>query len=218
MPKLIKADDAASGDFACYQRGALEQSIMASAHEIPMVDPHEERDAILAEARALAEERVREAYAEGLRRGETAGRPKFDASLAECVQALNSAVAAIRESNDEFLLSLEPQVVKLAHAIAGHVVQREATGDSELIVRTVRRALESLVERRRLVLRLHPQDLEAIRSHKVTLLDEFDGVDGVELIPDEHITPGGCIAESETLHADARLEVQLKRALEALME
>ena len=218
MPKLIKVSDAGTDEYCSYRRDALEPTIMASAEEVPVVDPQQEREAILAEAKALAEQRVREAYVEGLRRGEAAGRQQFENSLAECEQALASTAQAIKKAHEGFLESLEPQVVRLAHAIASHVLQREAQSDGDLIVRTVHRALDSLADRRRVVLRLHPKDLEAIRNHKVTLLEEFEGVESLELVPDDDVCPGGCIAESETLHADARLEAQLELALQALME
>lgn len=218
MPKLIKASEADSGEYASFQRDALEPTITTTAHEVPVLDPREEREAILAEARALAEQRVREAYAEGLRRGEAAGREQFEQSLAECREALAAASAAVTAAHEEFLDSLEPQVVRLAQAIASHLVQREVQCDNELTLRTARRAIESLAERKRLVVRFHPKDLEAMRHHRVTLLDEFEGIEGLELIADDTVGPGGCVAESETLHADARLDVQIERVLQNLLE
>jgi flagellar assembly protein FliH len=216
MPRLIKAYEAGTVEFCCYERDTLEPPILINAHGLP--GTAEQRDAILAEAKALAEHQVREAYAEGLRRGEAAGRAQFEASLAEAAQALAAAAGAIQSAHATFLDSLEPQVVALAHAIAAQVVQREANTDGDLVLRTVRRALEGLADRKRLVLRLHPKDLEALRLHKVTLFEEFDGVETIELAADDTVTPGGCVAESDTLHADARLEIQLQRALEALQE
>lgn len=218
MPKLIKASDTESGEYTIFQRDALEPTITTTAQEVPVVDPQQEREEILAEARALAEQRVREAYAEGLRRGEEAGREQFRKSLAECESALAATAESIRAAHEAFLDSLEPQVVCLAHAVASRILQREVPSDDELIVRTVRRAMESLSERSRLILRLNPKDLEAIRQHKVTILEEFDSVEHLELIPDDSVSAGGCVAESETLHADARLEVQLERALQAMLE
>lgn len=221
MPKLIKASDAESGAFLSFQRDVLEPPITTTAEVVQVEeppDPQEEREAILAEARALAEQKVREAYVEGLRRGEAAGREQFQRSLAQCEAALAAAADAIKGAHQSFLDSLEPQVVRLAHAVASQILQREVATDRELIVRTVRRAIDSLAERTRLMVRLNPADMEAIRNHKVSMLEAIDGIEHLELIADDAISPGGCVAESETLQADARLELQLERALRAMLE
>jgi flagellar assembly protein FliH len=76
--------------------------------------------------------------------------------------------------------------------------------------------LDLLLDRERLVARIHPSDLDAMRRHKPDLLKDFDGIRRIEFQPDEAMTPGGCVVESELLCADARIETQLDAMLAAL--
>ncbi|MDQ1258019.1 MAG: flagellar assembly protein FliH, partial [Candidatus Hydrogenedentes bacterium] len=114
--------------------------------------------------------------------------------------------------------SLEPEVVKLVRQIAEALIHREVQTDPELIHRTVRKALSAILDRERLVVRVNPVDLEALRSNKVALLDEFDGVEVLDVEADPSIAPGGCVVDSELMHVDARIKTQLKRVLAALAD
>lgn len=174
------------------------------------------REAILDAAREEAARKVREAYAEGLRRGIEAGKAEFDKSAAKCIDAAREAARAATEAHARFLAGVEPQVVELAHRIGSCILLREARTDRAMIGRTVRKAIEMLLERERLLVRIHPLDLEAMRLLKPELLAEFDGIRRLEFQPDETIAPGGCFVESELACADARLDTQLDALLEAI--
>jgi len=219
MAKIIKAVEPASNEIPPFEPGALESSGLAL--RATNLSPSE-REAIIQdimeEGRAEAEEKVRAAYEEGLRRGLEAGEEQFRQQIAECAEALANVAVAIRQSHEEFVDSLEPQVVEIMRAIAQKILHREAETDPGLIGKVVRAALEKLAEREHVIVRLNPSDLEAMREQKVTLLEEFDGVERLDLMADETITPGGCIVETDLLHVDARIEEQVQAFFDAMTE
>lgn len=181
-------------------------------------DPEAIRAAVLAEAKIEAEQKLKEAYEEGLRRGEAAGRDAFDARVAQATDALNEAASSIQDARQTFLDALEPQVVDLAVAIAERVLHRECREDSELIHSTVKRALAKLTDRQRLQIYLNPNDLSAIHDQKITLLDELPGVEAIDIHAAEAITAGGCIINSETMQVDARIETLLADVIDVLLD
>lgn len=186
--------------------------------EEEVFDPEAIRAEIVAEARAEAERKVREAYAEGLRRGETAGREAFDATIAQAAEALEAAAMEMQTARRIFLDTLEPQVFELATLIARRVLDREIRMEKDLVKETARRALEALADRQRVTLRVHPADIEALRAHKISLLENFPGVQSLDVEADPAVKPGGCMASSETMEADVRLEVLLDAVLSVLTE
>lgn len=181
-------------------------------------DPAALREAVLAEARAEAAKRVQEAYTEGFQRGMAAGREAFEKSVAGAAELLSAAASAMREARAAFLDSLEPQVVELVGLITERVLQREAKTDPDLIHSTVRRALACIADRQRLRLQVHPDDLEALRRQKITLLEDFPGVEELNIETSEEVSRGGCVVESGHMQADARLEVLLNNVLDLLTE
>lgn len=211
MTRIIKSYDTSLSSFAEYERTALE---VLTPISLEAADPA----AVLAQARIEAEQKVQEAYTLGLERGFEKGREEFRKSVAECEKALKNAATAIKEAYDEFLTALEPDMVRLAQAIAERILHREVRTDPELVSRTVCAALEMLAARNHVSVRVHPHDLEALRSHKVALLEQFDGLVQLDVLADESVEPGGCVAENSNERVDARLDAQLTQILDELMD
>ncbi|HOZ47406.1 MAG TPA: FliH/SctL family protein [Candidatus Hydrogenedentes bacterium] len=215
MTKVFRASDRPH-NLSAYERETLEEVVAAASDDrdgAEGVSP----ERILAAAREEASCKVREAYEKGLRHGQEAGRKAFDESIGQCAEALQAAADAIKQAREGFLRSLEPQVVELALRVAQRILAREARTDRELVLTTVRRALEALVDRESVVIHIHPVDLKALREHRVALLDEFEGLATFEVRPDEAIEPGECRVDSASMHVDARFAAQCERMLDALL-
>lgn len=207
--RVIKSADTDARAISNFQRDTLELLFGDSGGD----GLHPE--AVLAAARREAEAKVQEAYNEGLRRGLEEGRKRFQQSVAEAATALQEAAAAMQAARDRFLDALEPEVVSLAFALAERILQREARTDRELVVSTARAALLHLVGGERVVVRVNPLDLDAMRAQKIALLEEFEGLTQIDILGDEHIAPGGCLVDSELSHVDARIGAQLQNLLDS---
>lgn len=207
MGKIVKALDLSAKDVGRYEYALL-------------IEEEEVRDPldIMAEARAEAEAKVKEAYEEGLRRGYTAGEQQFREEVNQAAAVLDNAAKAMQDAHGQYLDAMTPQVVALTNAIAKRILGREAQLDEAVVLKCARDAIGKLLEREELVLRVNPADLETLRDKKAAFLEEFDGVRTVEVVPDETVTSGGCVAESRTMEADGQLETQLSEILKTLME
>jgi len=177
-------------------------SLVEEETEEEAFDPEALREAVLAEAREEAERKVREAYEEGYRRGMEAGKRDFDASVETAAQALEAAADAIRHARQEFLDSLEGEVVLLTRGIAERVTLRESSTDPSLVTRLARAALEALLEEEDVRLRVNPVDWQALQDQRVQLLDDFRGLKRLQINADDAVTPGGCIADTKSFRAD----------------
>lgn len=212
MPKVFKiASQDTPRSLVMYERDTLE--------DVDLEGPEEEvitPEMILAQARDQAEQKVREAHTEGMRRGVEAGRQQFEEAVAQAAAALEGSAEAMRGAREQFLASLEPQVVELALEIARRILQRDARTDRDLVTTTVRNALRHLADREQMLIRVNPADLEGLRAQKVRLLEDFEDVREIMVQADEAISPGGCIVESRLMQVDARIEAQLDTILEVL--
>lgn len=212
MPRIIKTENDGKEAVSAYERSSLDEAASEALHSA--VDPA----AILEKARADAEEKVREAYAEGMRRGIEAGEEKFNESVGDSARMLSQASETLQQARQEFLDTLEPQMVQLATSIASKIINRETQISSEIVRQTTRNVLERVLDEERVVLRVNSEDLETLREHRIQLLEEFEGIKQLELQADDSIAPGGCIAVTEHLRVDGRLESQLEQVLNQLME
>ena len=229
MANVVKAEETGHGGVSLYDRGALDEFpaapretaefVVAAEEElVEEVDLEALREEVLAEARAEAERKVQEAYQLGLEKGEAAGRAEFQESIAASAESLHAAAEAMRAAREEFLDSLEPDVVALSKLVAERVLDREVRTDPELIIATVRRALAKIIDRQRLIIHVHPKDHAALKAHEVALLEEFEGIEVLRIEPDESVTPGGCVVVSEMNQLDARMDTLLENVLQALAD
>jgi flagellar assembly protein FliH len=172
--------------------------------------------AVLNQAREEAEQLVREAYAEGMRRGLEAGQKKFEESIGEASALIAAAAEELKQARGEFMEQMTPEIARLVGAIAQRILRREARIDGAVVSTTAHAALERLCDQERVILRVHPDDLKGLKEQRIALLEEFDGIERLEIVPNDQVTPGGCFAESQALFVDARLEEQLQRILDEL--
>ncbi len=175
-----------------------------------------EAEALRAAAREEVEAWRQQAYEEGVRQGAEAGREAYLESVARSADALHAAADELVRVRERFLEELEPQVLGLVRDIAERVVHRELRQDPGLLQQTVRRALEAVADEPSVVVRLHPVDAQAIREQRVTLLEEFSGFSRLEVVADESVPEGGCLAETPQFTADARVDTLLRNVLAAL--
>jgi flagellar assembly protein FliH len=212
MPKVIKTDVQHREIVSAFERSTLDPE-NANAFR----NPEGEAAQIVARAREEAEVIAQEAYEEGLRRGIEEGERKFLETVAGSAEALRSAAHRIEQSHEEFMDEIEPQLVRLAASIASKIIERESSLSADLVRRTVRSALEKVIDEEQVVLKVNPKDLEILRAHRAELMEEFDAIKRIDLVADEGIDAGGCIAQTASVRIDARLASQLEKILNELL-
>ena len=112
MPRIIKSEGNGRASVSAYERAFLNEAASDASHAT--TDPA----MILEQARAEAEEKVQEAFAEGMRRGIVAGEEKFNESVGETARMLSQAVETLQQARQEFLDETRDQmhnVVDISH-------------------------------------------------------------------------------------------------------
>lgn len=181
----------------------LKGGLPAGAPESPHpFDPIVEAERILAEARREADRLRAQAVSEGRERG-----------LAAVTELLASArVASLRAQKHA-----ESDLRTLAVAIAERILGHELTLRPDAVVDIVRQALGHLGAPREVVLRVHPDDLQALERGRPRLLERCTRAQAIQFRVDPQVGRGGCILETELGSADARLPLQLQAIERALL-
>lgn len=214
MAKVIKTIRGNSANILEYIRNPLTETCGSEALNGNYIDPA----TILEDARAEAEQKVQEAYAEGLRRGEEAGREAFEQTVNEAAGMLAEITESLQEHRKTYIEEIESQVSELVSIVASKVLAIEVTTQPDIIQLMVRRSLEKLMDQEQVTIRVNPNDYEQVLESKKSLLECFERIQQLELIQDDTISSGGCIAESDHLYIDAQLQSQLKQLIEGLKE
>ncbi|HOJ33833.1 MAG TPA: FliH/SctL family protein [Candidatus Hydrogenedentes bacterium] len=218
MAKIIKNTDANFVDFQPYEHAPLDPAQMGEGEaDVPMT-PEMQAAAMLQEARAQAEQKVREAYEEGFRRGIEAGKKEYLESVQTSVQALRRAVLETESAKAALIQRFEQEILEVSRVIVQRILHREARSDKMAIVKVLRAVLDHLSDKRKLSIHVNPQDVEILRREQTDIFDALVGMEHFEVVPDNNVAQGGCLVETESAFVDAQLDTQLNRILDVLWE
>jgi flagellar assembly protein FliH len=78
--------------------------------------------------------------------------------------------------------------------------------------------LRGIVERSRLTILVHPDDVPLVRAGIGTVVEELGGVDHCEVQAERRVARGGALLRTSEGEIDVRLEAKLERAGELLRE
>jgi flagellar assembly protein FliH len=156
------------------------------------------------------------ARAAGHEAGFQAGLVEAQAHMAAGIAALQAATQALDAERERVAAAVEGAAVELALRIAEQAVGATVAVRPEAVVDVVRGALRRLVERDRVTILVHPDDLELVRAASESLVAELGGMEHCDVQAERRVTRGGAIVRTVEGEVDATLATKLARAREAL--
>jgi flagellar assembly protein FliH len=176
--------------------------------------------AVVASARAEADAIREQARAEGLALGRAEGvaaaQQEALAQMQPAVQAFHAAAAALEAERAELADRTEGRAVELALELASKLVAGAIEAQPERVLDVVRGALRCLIERERIQVLVHPEDLDLVRGAIHEVVAELGGIEHVEVQEERRIGRGGALVRTATAQIDASIQTKLDRAREII--
>uniref|UniRef100_Q02C62 Flagellar assembly protein FliH n=1 Tax=Solibacter usitatus (strain Ellin6076) TaxID=234267 RepID=Q02C62_SOLUE len=199
--KIIAADNNSEVGPVLWRRVLSADPARPASSETPQDETRR-----LAQIEQQAEQRAREAYATGLREGETAARTRSAAEIQQVIERLARAVDEIAGLRPRLRAEAEADLIRLALAIARRVLRRELAIDPEALHGLVLGALEKLQGQELARVRVHPSHASLVSA---CLREKRDGA-AVEVVPDPTREIGDVVFETQRGNLDASVESQLQ--------
>jgi flagellar assembly protein FliH len=177
--------------------------------------PANDADAVM-EAMARAEAETAALREAGRAEGFAAGHAEAVAALEPALSALTEAATAVQDERIVAAERLERHAVDLALMLAEKVLAGAIAVEPERVVESVRGALRGLVERERITVLVHPDDLELVREAMDGLRATLGGIEHCEVQAERRVSRGGCVVRTPDGDVDARVETKLQRAREVI--
>lgn len=182
------------------------------------------------EVAALRERACREGEAAGKKAGLEESHRLIEARAAELANArtaeqlrttlpaLHAAVAALQIERDRWLAWWESAAVRLSVGIAEKILRHEVEHHPERVPVMISETLKLAAGNPHIRIRMHPADIEQLRGYGNEILERLNSLGASALVADEHISRGGCLIETQHGTVDARIETQLQRITDELLE
>jgi flagellar assembly protein FliH len=168
--------------------------------------------AALAAAEADADSLRAQAREEGLREG----REEALAALTPALESLAQAAEAVQADQHARAERLERHAVDLALFLAEKVIGGAIAVQPEQVIEAVRGALRGIVERERVTVLVHPEDLELVRDAMDGIRATLGGIEHCEVQAERRVSRGGAVVRTPDGDVDARVETKLQRAREVV--
>jgi flagellar biosynthesis/type III secretory pathway protein FliH len=166
------------------------------------------KEEILTKARRRAESIEREAYEKGYHQGEVTGEKVAQKKFESTMASLQKTLLEMDKLKAEIVVSMEPFLVQLALKIARKIVHHEITLNPDVILQTIRAAMNELVHTNTVTVRLNPSDYQHVSQYPLHIAE---GVKNLIFEADPGIDRGGAILETDFGDLDARIEQQFSR-------
>lgn len=177
--------------------------------------------AALAEQQKIRDQAYREGFEAGklvgMGKGEEEERAQIRKSTSGLTQLLEGIAHGIESKRTELLVHAERDLVALSIAIAEKIVRAEVAAGRPVAKDSVKRAVELLVRRNEMDVKLNPKDLALIEAYVPELRKQFSEIARIELRPDEAVAPGGCVVVTHQGGVDADLKTQLEEIERSLL-
>ncbi|HUR85221.1 MAG TPA: FliH/SctL family protein [Solirubrobacteraceae bacterium] len=170
----------------------------------PSQDPVLAAQAIIEAARAEADTLRAQAIADGRAEGMRIGREEVAAELAPAAAALERAAEEAVAVRDAVAEGAEVRAAQLAVAIAEKIVAGALEIEPERVVDVVRGALRGLLDGDRIIVCVHPDDVELVRAAGVGSPEAR-----VEIHGERRVARGGALVRTSVGEIDARIERKL---------
>jgi flagellar assembly protein FliH len=157
-----------------------------------------------------------QARVQGRDRGYAEGKAAAGDELAPVIATMREMIESIRSQRANVISSAEPELVRLAMAIAERIVHAELMANPNIVVENVRQALTRLVTREVITLRVNPADHDAVRAHRDAIVAASD-VEHLRIVEDQRVDRGGVIVETDAGTIDAKILTQLREARRAIL-
>ncbi|WP_428386555.1 FliH/SctL family protein [Mucisphaera sp.] len=175
--------------------------------------------------RGAEEQGVEAGYQDGLEKGHAQGlkqgrQEAFDAAseqLAHIQEAWLDLSTRWETEFDRLTTEAREGLMGFALRFAERLVHRVIEVDREIIVDQLAEALGHILRPLKVSVRINPDDRPILEKALPELLQRFSHLKQVELVDDDQITPGGCIARFGQGQVDATIDTQVQRMVEAIL-
>lgn len=149
----------------------------------------------------------------GLGKGNEEGALRVGAEFEVKAKKMQDTLAAFMlsvESSQQAIYANGLQVLlRLTFELVQKIIHTEISTNREIVLSVLKKALSFIADRDKLVVRVARNDFETVTGNQDFWLPVAQRLTSIAIEPDDRIEQGGCIIESNSGVADARLGVQL---------
>jgi flagellar assembly protein FliH len=175
--------------------------------ERALADADEKNKAALVTSREAG---MREGIAKGEREGGKKAKADFDMQISLLQTKIASFLETLEKSKKKIYADSHDVLLKLSFELTKKIVHAECVTNPDVVLNVIKKSISYIADREKIIVRVAKDDFENASANKDFWLPVGERIESVRVECDERIDKGGCIVESNSGIADARLNVQME--------
>ena len=151
-------------------------------------------------------------------RGFADGRREAEESFSGVCRTLSEAIVAVSGLRERILRECEDDLLRLAMMVAKQIIRQEIAQDRTILAQFVCEATTGITDQNDIVICFNPEDYRAVSANRQIYLAGIGDKMQITIKPDDSVSVGGCVVETQTGLVDARVETQLSEIFKRLMQ
>ncbi len=172
-----------------------------------------EKERQTARSEGLEEGRTK-GYEEGRQKALEEARKLYAERFDSLVTLLEGTYKKIEEKLEILAEGNQHRLIRMWEVVLGNLLRREVHLNEATAMEILRSVLQRLTDRDRIVVYLHPSDLEMVTNRQEEFTDILRGIQHIEFLQDPQVDRGSCLVESSMGIYDARWRTQLEGVAE----
>ena len=141
-------------------------------------------------------------FEDGFKNGKDAAKEEFSPFL----KTTQKLIEELSEFRKEMYEKVEREMVELVINLTKKVIHFEFSKREDVVQDMIRLAVQSVLDRESMVIKIHPTDKEYAESFLPELLHTFSEIKNITFVANSGIARGGCVVETNFGVIDARIE------------
>ena len=158
------------------------------------------------QADQIQKEAEQRGYKEGEEKGFQAGEQMVKEHFNSSLEALKVLIEELSNARETTYSLLEREMVEIITTLARKVVRTELAGKEASIRDIVRMAIESVLDRESLIVKIHPSDHKELQDYGEELIQLFHDIKNVKFESHGSVVRGNCVVESNFGTVEAGLD------------
>lgn len=154
----------------------------------------------------IQEEARKQGYQEGHEEGYQAGAQEVRERFKSSLDALQSLIDELSEIREKTYPLVEREMMEMVTTLARKVIRTELKGKEGGIREIVRMAIESVLDRESLVVKINPDDRTELEDYGQELIQLFHDIKNVKFESHASVPRGNCVVESNFGTVEAGLD------------
>lgn len=160
---------------------------------------------------------VQQALQNGYAQGEAIGLQHGLDEVRRVEAQLAAAINALLGFRQTVYEEAKSRLLELAFAIADKITTARAVAERDTVIETIDHCIGEMLDKTRMKIRVSPAEFDFVKQRFDELIKNNEAAAAAIVESDNRVSAGGCIIETDSGSADARIESQLRMLREKLI-